>query len=129
MAAAALAFLASVALLSAHYFLWIRSSRGQAIFAGQPLASARVYTNRQGSVMVLTGAPASSAYVISPRENAIGIPMEGFWLKTSPAIGLKGDSIQWIREGMKSRYDPRLHVDGSSAEFVDFEGGSIRVTW
>ncbi len=121
--------LAGIFILLTHHFLWIRSFKGEASCAGRPIASARIYTNRHHDVLIVLPAPASGAYVIRPRDKGLGIPMQGFWLKTNLAIGLSDDSIAWIDAAAQKRYDPGLQIRGSSAEFVDPEKSPIHVAW
>jgi hypothetical protein len=121
--------LAGTVILLTHQFLWRRSFRGEASYDGRPIASARIYTSRHNDVLVVLPVPASAAYVIRRRDNGLGIPMQGFWLKTNLAIGLSDDSIGWIDATAQKRYDPRLQVQESSADFTDFQNHPIHVTW
>lgn len=116
-------------MLLAHHFLWLRSYKGETTYAGRAIPSARIYTNRHDDVLILLAAPGSGAYVIRTRDNGLGIPMQGFWLKTSFAIGMSDDSIGWIDTASQKRYDPGLRVQGSSADFTDFEKHPIHVGW
>ena len=126
---AGVVFLAASVMLLAHQLLWIRSSKGEASYAERPIASARVYTNRHHDVLVVLPAPASAAYIIRPRDMGLGIPMQGFWLKTSLAIGLNDDSIGWINATAQKQYDPGLQVQGFSADFTDFQKHPVHVAW
>ena len=113
----------------AKYFLWTRSFKGEVTCAGQPVQSARVYTDFEGDVLVRFASPNPDAEVVSIRSGRLGVPMEGFWLKTGLVIGLRQDSIRWLDGpgfvGQKSG----VQIAGSSADFYDFRNRPVHVTW
>lgn len=112
----------------AHHFLWFRSYKAEVNCGGARVASARVYHNR-GEVLVVLREPNAGAYVISERENALGVPMSGFWLKTGGAIALNRSSVVWFKGGVANRYDPKLRVSGATADFEDYTRQSYHLQW
>jgi len=122
-------FLCVAAAMLAKYFLWTRSFKSVVTCAGQPVQSARVYTNFDGDILVLFAAPNPDAEVVSIRSRRVGVPMEGFWLKTGLVIGLRQDSIRWL--DLPNSAGPRsgVQIAGSSADFNDFKNRPVHVTW
>lgn len=116
----------SIAVLVARHYLWFRSYKVQVSCAGQRIANAHVYRNGEDVLLVLRN-PAPGAYVISRRENALGVPMSGFWLKTGVVIGLDDGSVVWMKAS--ERYDPKLRLAETSADFEDFGRQSYHLQW
>ena len=127
--AAFLILVCVVAAMLAHYFLWIRASKGRVTYAGSAIPAARIYIKRGGNVLVLLDAPSPAAYVVSIRDRRLGIPIRGFWLKTRFAVGMSQGTIQWIGAPSPSERESGVRIAGSEADFRDFENHSIHVSW
>jgi hypothetical protein len=119
----------AIGVVAVRHFLWIRAYQARVTCGGRQSETARVYVNHRKGVLVMLGEPGRGAYLIDTREQLVGVPMQGFWLKTGLLAGVDAKSIGWMTPQTARSYDPKLRIAGSSAAFTSFETEAIGVEW
>jgi hypothetical protein len=125
----AVVVLSAICVVAVRHFLWIRAYQARVTCAGRQSETARVYVNHRKGVLVTLREPGRGAYLIDTRDELVGVPMEGFWLKTGLLVGVDAKSIAWMTARTARNYDPKLRIAGNSAAFTSVESEVIGVAW
>jgi len=120
-----------VALVFAWPYLWFRVPHSEVARDGKLLPGSRVYRNSSGALLVDLGQPNGRSYLIAPSGDGVGIPAYGFWLDTPVVLATRHAPLLCVALGTAKTDspDPKLRLGTNTAEFFDYDGHPVRLTW
>jgi hypothetical protein len=125
-------FLVAIAIVPLRPVIWMRDFQATVDCNGQRLAGSQVYRGKDGALFVILAPPYYRAYVIETQEpGAVGIPAYDFVIKTGIVQIARQSPFPFVnlRSPKVDNRDPKLQVNGRTAEFLDYDHHAVRVTW
>jgi|GEM_PF-4072399 len=112
-----------------HPFVWFRILRSEVVRNGQPISNARLYKYRTGAILIVLD-DSNPAYLLDPAHRSVAFLAADLWLQTSIICLMKTPAESIALGSPKTESPaPNLVLSDSGAQFVDYHGQLLQITW